>query len=317
MKRAVVLVLATVLLVSAMPICHADIGTAGIAVIFSVGDEKHQIRGTLTFLDEKGNPITPCGNMLSPPTCQSVYAQLFIPGLKNPKDYTVEWTTASTVEKCNLKKANYTTCYHYTFELKPEDIAKYPGDKAQCLPPALRALQVAITDKHGRKSWLRAIIKITYGSGPLTDYTLVVMNPTDSSQMAGGGASADQINTELQKTAAYVTKLNDRMTNVEGYLGVLSSGSSGLSKKVTLPLRFKGTFAQLGMRFIDLNGQLVEKCLLNSPTGQSISVPCGTYRVDCLIDYGGNQYRPRTFSGVVVSENLKSLGFNVEGGSGQ
>lgn len=323
MKRAII---ASVFIVTLLASAAVGISVTetGISVLLSVGDEKRPIEALIVFTDQSGAVLSPSGGVLTVPEGEPVNVQVFPKAPGGEKSFIVGYTTETLMPK-EPKRATFDPKFGWYFQLTPEETAQ-PANWA-------RALQIAVTNRDGRKSWVRVIFKITYGSGWLTQYDQIVIKTVPRSQMAiagGAGSSGtdasdavEALKTNQAKTADYVSQLEKRVSELESWArevggeGVVSSSggiptpTSSSAGTVTLPVYFTGNFASLGLRVTAPDG--VATGYVVKTTGISLPLEKGNNRFDMLVDDGRGNLRKLSCT-VAISQATKSVTVDLEGG---
>ena len=300
MKRAYIALLFVLLFAQAA--VAVSVTETGISVLLSVGDEKRPIEASIVFTDSTGTILTPSAGVLIIPENETVGVQVFPKNASGPNDFIVGYTTDTIMPK-EPKRAYFTDKTGWCFQLSPEETSQSPR--------FVRALQLRITDRDAKKSWIRVIFKITYGTGWVTQYDQLVLKTVpraqlDAAKNAGsGGANTkeaiDAIRIDLQKMKDYVNTLEPRVTNLENWgKSVASGGNTSTApiptapKVATLPVYFTGNFVSLGLRVTHPDGSTYGQVV--TTTGISLELPLGTNIFDLLVNYGNGVLKQKRYS---------------------
>ena len=298
MKRAAMALVFLMMILLATP-AVAGVTETGFAVLLSVGDEERPIEASVVFTDMYGCILTPCSGVLVVPEGECFDVQVFPKGARGDKSFIIGYSTNTLLPK-EPKRATYDPTYGWHFQLTAAETAQVKN--------LARALQLATTDRDGRKSWFRAVFKVTYGSGWLTRYDQIIIKTVPRSQMntagnvvsgSGASAAANANNEAHAKTAEYVSRLESRVTHVESYLERLSAGdgekfnqeairrSSLASSEVEV--RFKGEFVSLRM-YIDMVGiNATTEYIPVASASKKVSLTQGEHIVVLVVDYEDRQ----------------------------
>jgi len=291
----------------------ASVMETGVSVLLSVGDEKRAVEALIVFTDKTGAILTPSNGVLTVPEGEPVNVQVFPKAPGGEKSFIVGYSTDTLMPK-EPKRAEFDPTFGWYFQLEPEETHQ-PANWA-------RALQIAVTNRDGRKSWIRVIFKITYGSGWLTQYDQLIIKTVPRAQleaMRTGGVSAvapavEALKANATKTADYVNALEKRVTELESWAKSLGTDStvSTSAQTVNVPVYFTGNFAAIGLRVTSSDG--VAKGYVVKTTGTSLPLSIGQNSLSMVIDDGrGNLRKMRLASPITIAPDTKSVVVDIGG----
>ena len=290
MKKAFLLVVIVVLLVMAN-MAQASIITSGVGVVASVGEKVDATSQTLAFFAEDGRQLSYIQGVVRVPRGQSVQCVMTGGAVNKFKDQRAYWSYGELTEK-NKILADHGKETGFDWWVDP------PKDPKQ----DRTVIGVGIETLKGKHKTARFVFEGSIGKSAWEN-THVIFQYVDEQETAGNGGGSDEAmavtNANFERIGSYVTKLEERVTNLENYASSLSASngprvtSTAVSANVvSFKMIFEGhRYDTLAITIIDSKGRATDYADYSVVGDCTLSLPVGEYRLFTTGTIGEKTYK--------------------------
>lgn len=263
----------------------------GFGILFSTGSEKVPVEGQLSlYCESNGKVLTPSNGIVEVPEGEVILGQVLINNAKEKGRYKVYWGTNTLITKSTTSEAEFTEDAGWMFKIQPDRLfgASEVG----------RPLHLVVTDKKGKHDFVRVFFKIGYDHDAISRASDLVLKTVQrqpevvSAGVSGTTPAIDALRTNQQTTADYVSKLESRVTNLEGWassVGTTTKTTTETNRMANFLVKFTGKTTPLVVKITAPNGQ--SKTYTISGSEAEFRYPAGdNYRIS--LSSNGREFGP-------------------------